>query len=99
MAFYTSYVWGLSMLRGGLIAFFSGALLPLAFMPDGLRAVALTLPHTQVVALPAALLSGQTPMSEVPRVLLTQLLALAVLYPLSRWVFARAVRRVTVQGG
>ena len=99
VAFYTSYVWGLSMLRGGLIAFFSGSLLPLAFMPGGLRAVALTLPHTQVVALPAALLSGQTPIGEVPRVLLTQLLALAVLYPLSRWVFTRAVQRVTVQGG
>lgn len=99
VSFYTSYVWGLTMLRGGIVEFLSGALLPLAFMPEGLRAVALALPHAQVVALPAALLSGQTGLSGLPRVLLGQLLLAGVLWPLSRFVFSRAIRAANAQGG
>ena len=79
--------------------FFSGMLLPLAIMPEWLRTIATLLPFSQAVYLPVSVLSGLTPLGELPRIWLLQLTYLAVLLPLSRLVFRRAVRVVTVQGG
>ncbi len=79
--------------------FFSGALIPLTMMPDWLRNIALILPFSQVVYLPVSLLSGITPVSDMPRIWLIQSVMLVALLFLSRFVFGRAVRVVTVQGG
>jgi len=68
-------------------------------MPDWLRNIALILPFSQVVYLPVSLLSGITPVSDMPRIWLIQSVMLVALLFLSRFVFGRAVRVVTVQGG
>lgn len=98
-AFYTTDAWGLATARQGLVLFFSGMLLPLAIMPEWLRTIAAALPFSQAVYLPVSVLSGLTHLNELPRVWLLQLGYLAALLPLSRLVFRRAVRVVTVQGG
>lgn len=98
-AFYTTDAWGLATARQGLVLFFSGILLPLAIMPEWLRAIAAVLPFAQAVYLPVSVLSGLTSLSELPRIWLVQLGYMAVLLCLSRLVFRRAVRVVTVQGG
>lgn len=97
--FYSTEVWGLAVARAGIATFFSGMLIPLALMPEGLRTLATVLPFSQAVYLPISVLSGLTPLSDVPRLWLMQLAYLAVLIVLSRLVFRRAVRVVTVQGG
>jgi ABC-2 type transport system permease protein len=40
LAFYSIETWGLSVVRVGVPTFFSGALVPLAMMPDWLQRVA-----------------------------------------------------------
>lgn len=99
LAFYTTETWGLSVLYEGIAKFFSGALLPLALLPGGLRAIADALPFAQVLYVPLALLSGITPLSEAPQVWLTQLAWLVGLALISRLGFSLALRKVTVQGG
>lgn len=98
-AFYSTEIWGMSVVRFSLALFFSGALIPLDMMPDWLRTVASVLPFSQAVYLPVSLLSGITPLAAMPRIWLLQLAALAVLLPLSRFVFRRSLRVITVQGG
>jgi ABC-2 type transport system permease protein len=98
-AFYTTEVWGLAVLREGIVTFFAGVLLPLSMMPPALRAVVEVLPFAQALAVPVGLLSGVTPAAAAAGLLLVQAAWLVVLVPLSRFVFSRAVRRVTVQGG
>lgn len=98
-AFYITDAWGLATARQGVAMFFSGMLIPLAIMPDWLRDVALILPFSQAVYLPVSVLSGLTPVVELTRIWLMQLLYLAVLVVLSRLAFSRAVRVITVQGG
>ena len=93
LAFYSTETWGLSMVRTGVAAFFSGALVPLTMMPGWLQQAAAAMPFAQALAVPAGLFSGITPVAEAPRV---WLVGLAVL---SRLVFSVAVRKVTVQGG
>jgi ABC-2 type transport system permease protein len=98
-AFYTTDAWGLATARQGFVVFFSGMLLPLAIMPEWLREIATLLPFSQAVYLPVSVLSELTPLSELPRIWLLQLGYAFALLALSRLVFRRAVRVVTVQGG
>jgi ABC-2 type transport system permease protein len=97
--FYTTEAWGLAVARAGIATFFSGMLIPLAIMPDWLRTIATILPFSQAVYLPVSVLSGLTPLAELPRIWLIQLTYLAVLLVLSRLAFRRSVRVITVQGG
>ena len=99
LSFYITENWGLSMVRYGVGLFFSGMLIPLVMMPDWLQRVVNAVPLAQALYVPVALLSEITPVSEAPRILLTQLIWLIGLGVLSRLIFRRAVRRVTVQGG
>jgi ABC-2 type transport system permease protein len=99
MAFYTTEVWGLFVLHQGISLFFSGVLLPLALMPGWLQAITAALPFAQAFAVPLNLLSGITPLTDVPGLVLTQVVWLIGMLALSRGFFLLAVRRITVQGG
>lgn len=98
-AFYSTEIWGMSVVRHSIAMFFSGALIPLDLMPDWLRTIATILPFSQAVYLPVSLLSGITPVSDMPRIWLMQIVLLAGLFVLSRFIFNRSVRVITVQGG
>lgn len=99
LAFYSTETWGLSVVRVAVVTFFSGALIPLQMMPDWLRAIANALPFAQAVYVPVSFLSGVTPVSAAPQAWLTQLAWLLGLGVISRLVFNRSLRKVTVQGG
>ena len=99
LAFYSTETWGLSVVRVAVVTFFSGALFPLQMMPEWLQAIARLLPFAQSVYVPVSFLSGVTPISAAPQAWLVQLGWLAGLWLLSRLVFSRSVRKVTVQGG
>lgn len=99
VVFITLESWGLTVLKEGIASFLSGALIPLTLMPEGLRKVAEFTPFSQVVYVPAAFLSGLTPLSKGPEVLLVQCLWVLGLFFLSRWVFARTIKFATIQGG
>jgi len=99
LVFYTTEVWGLGVFREGVTLFLSGALIPLQMMPDWLRNIALATPFAQALAMPVSILSGATPLDQVPRVWAGQIAWGIVGFVVSRWLFSIAVRKVTVQGG
>ncbi len=99
VTFYTTEVWGLSVIVSGLGLFFSGALVPLDMMPAWLRSLTLAMPFAQALAVPVSLLSGTAPLSQAPALLLTQAAWLLGLAAASRLAFSVAVRQVTIQGG
>jgi ABC-2 type transport system permease protein len=99
LVFYTTEVWGLSILREGIALFFSGALIPLDLLPEGFRTVATFTPFAQALYIPISFLSGVRQPDRLLEVVLLQLGTIAVLLLLSRWLFARAVKSLTVQGG
>jgi ABC-2 type transport system permease protein len=98
-AFYSTEIWGMSVVRFSVAMFFSGSLIPLTMMPDWLQTIATILPFSQAVFLPVSLLSGITPVSDMPRIWLMQIAMLIGLLFLSRFIFRRALRVITVQGG
>jgi ABC-2 type transport system permease protein len=99
VTFYTTEVWGLGVLVFGLGLFFSGALVPLAMMPAWLQTLVLAFPFAQTLAVPLQLLSGITPVEQAPRLWLVQLAWIVGLGLAGRFIFSRAIRKVTVQGG
>ena len=99
LTFYTTEVWGLGVLVFGMTRFFSGALVPLAIMPDWLRTVVLAIPFAQSLAIPLNFLSGITPVSQAPAVWLSQIVWVIGLGIGARLFFKVAIRKVTVQGG
>jgi ABC-2 type transport system permease protein len=99
LVFYTTEVWGLGILVFALNTFFSGVLIPLVMMPDWLQAVAHSVPFAQALYVPLSLLSGIAPLGSAPRLWLVQAAWILGLGALSRLVFNRALRVVTVQGG
>jgi ABC-2 type transport system permease protein len=99
LTFYTTEVWGLHTAVLGLTTFLSGGLVPLNMMPDWLRMIVQNTPFAQAIYVPVSLLSGVTPLSDAPRLLLIQAGWVVGMTLASRLVFRVAVRRVTVQGG
>ncbi|MET8004213.1 ABC transporter permease [Nonomuraea glycinis] len=94
-AFWTLEVGGLFMIYQVISQFFSGALVPLWFMPGWLRTVAQMLPFQAVTYTPSAIYLGQIS----HYALLSQILWVVVLWCILRLVWARALNRVVVQGG
>lgn len=99
LGFYVTELWGLSVLRDGVALFFSGALIPLEMMPEAVRNVAGVLPFAQALYVPISFLSGIRPPTELPQAILAQCIGIVLMLVLSRFLFSRAVRMLTVQGG
>ena len=87
------------ILRDGVALFLSGALIPLEFLPEGVRAIANFSPWAQALYVPISFLSGIRNPNTLPEAMLGQLFGIVILCLISRWIFARAVRVLTVQGG
>jgi ABC-2 type transport system permease protein len=99
-SFWLLDVRGLVQLTGLVFLFFSGFLLPVAFFPSGLRAVAHALPFAAVVELPVEVfLSKHRSVADLAGVFARQVGWLIVLLGLGRVIQSRAWRRVVVQGG
>ena len=97
--FYTTEIWGLGVLIEGMTFFLSGALVPLVMMPEWLRAVVLSVPFAQALAVPIGLLTGITPLTDALHVWFVQILWIIGMWVLSTLFFRVAVRKITVQGG
>jgi ABC-2 type transport system permease protein len=90
---------GVVLLANVVLSFFSGFIMPLAFFPAPLQAVAYALPFHAMTALPAQVFLGQIADGQLAQTLLTQLGWALVLGALGFLVQAAALRKVVVQGG
>ena len=79
--------------------FFTGAVVPLPFMPDKLRKVMEILPFGSMQNAPFRIYSGNLAGLEAIGTVLLQLFWLVVLAGLGFWLMDRALRRVVIQGG
>jgi len=97
--FWTTSLMGISWMRKGFTDFFSGALIPLGFFPLWLRGVADWLPFKSIVWVPASAFSGRLAGRELLAALGIDLAWVIVLWFLGRFIWSRAMYKVTIQGG
>jgi ABC-2 type transport system permease protein len=90
---------GIVMIAATLIAFCSGMIVPLPLFPEWLQAILAWLPFAGLADLPFRVYNGSIPASELAFVLARQVGWTVVLVAFGRWLFARGIRRIVVQGG
>lgn len=98
IAFYTASGWGLQITKYAVIAFFSGALVPISFFPQWLNTIVNYLPFKDMLYTPISIYLGLAG-DNLIKTLLVQLLWIVILFLLTRFFFYIAIRKVTVQGG
>lgn len=99
LSFHITNLWGIFIATEAVFEFFSGAIVPLAFFPAPLRALADLLPFHCVVHAPVNLFLGKTPLPDAPAVLALQAFWALALLLFGRAFFAVSLRRVTIHGG
>lgn len=90
---------GISRLLNMLAYVFSGSVVPLPFYPAWALRVLNVLPFRGLMDTPFRLYSGHIPPQALLPSLAHQLVWAAVLVLLGRWLLARSMRRMVVQGG
>jgi ABC-2 type transport system permease protein len=97
--FYTQNYLGVQWARLTIVALFSGALVPLAFLPGWLQAMAAVLPFASLAATPGLIYIGQVDGAQAWRLIAIQYAWVLALWIGTRLIWHRAVRQVTIHGG
>jgi ABC-2 type transport system permease protein len=77
----------------------SGVFVPLWFLPAWLFTLATALPFAATINVPISIYIGRIPLSQAPVNLLREVCWILALAALTRFLWSRAARRVTSQGG
>lgn len=100
ISFYTESIWGISTTKEAIILLLSGAVIPLQFFPEGLRAVVEKLPFQAIYHIPLKILiDGTLSGTDYLLLIVEQLVWLVVVVVISRLFFRVASRVITVNGG
>lgn len=99
IAFVIKYLWGANMMKNVVVGFLSGAIIPLAFLPDGIRTVILLLPFASLNYTPVMIYMGMYSGLEMLFYLGLQIFWVIALWGLSKLLWKLSVKRLCVQGG
>lgn len=99
VAFWTLEMTGFMMVYNLVGGFATGALVPLWFMPDALRAVIQLLPFQSIVYVPVSIYVGAPATGHIGTALLLQVFWAVILVAVIRFVWVRALERTVIQGG
>ena len=97
---YTESIWGINIMKQVIVLLLSGATVPLAFFPEGLRKIVMLLPFQSVYNAPLTLLLDGSPQTgTVLKTLGTQLFWCVTMTLLSKLFWKLSLRKITVNGG
>lgn len=99
LCFYTMSPGGLRILFVSITEFFSGALIPLPFLPNGFRQFCELLPFASAQNLPFRIYSGDISGNEAALFISLQLFWILFFTLLEQLLLKRALKKVVVQGG
>ena len=97
--FWTLAGQGASTAIGGLLFILSGMIVPLPLLPYWLQPVINALPFRGLIDVPFRLFTASLPANALWMLLTHQLAWSLVMILFGRWLMARAMRQVVVQGG
>lgn len=99
VSFWTLEMTGFEMMYRLIGNFATGALVPLWFMPDALRAIVQVLPFQSIAFVPVSIYVGEPATGAVWSALAVQVFWAVALVGVIRWVWSRAFLRTVIQGG
>ena len=98
-SFYTTYVWGLQMLKNALLRFLSGMIIPFAFLPGGLGRFFELLPFAGLGYTPVMIFLGKYQGNELLLFMGLQVFWALFFCGLSMLLWRWAIKRLTILGG
>lgn len=99
ISFYTTYIWGLQMLKYALLRFLSGGIVPFALLPGGLSRFFELLPFAGLGYTPVMIFLGKYQGRELLFFVGLQVFWLLFFWGLSVLLWRWAVKRLTILGG
>ena len=99
IAFFTSYVFGLFMVKEALMSFLTGQLIPLSFFPGVIQRIFDFLPFSSMIYAPVMIYLGKYQGTQLAWVLLRQAVWVLILYGLGTLIWNRVTKRLVVLGG
>lgn len=99
MAFYVTYMWGLSFLKRAVISFLSGQIIPFAFFPLWLQWLMKFVPFGSTVYVPVMIYLRKFTGMQALTAVGMQALWVIILLAASQLVWNNAIRRLTILGG
>ena len=96
---FTESIWGINIMKQVIVLLLSGATIPVAFFPEGLRTVVYFLPFQSIYNTPLTILIGKETPENILWMMGLQLFWCVFLGVASRLFWSRSIRRITVNGG
>lgn len=98
-AFYTNSIWGIEIAKRSILSIFGGMVAPIALFPKAIQKIANILPFQECVYTPINIYFGNLSNIEILQVIIKQGIWLILLYIVAKFLFKKAVKNITVNGG
>lgn len=99
LAFYVTYIWGLNVFKNTIVKFLSGAIIPIIFFPAWFQNFLMFLPFGSINYTPVMIYLNKYSWYGTLQVLGIQILWVVILYLLSKFLWGKATKRLTIMGG
>ena len=99
IGFFTTYIFGLEMIKESVLLFLTGQLIPLSFFPEVVQKVFSYLPFSSMTYTPVMIYLGKYTEWDLAVVMLKQLVWVILLYLIGSLIWKRVTKRLIVLGG
>ncbi|BDU49494.1 ABC transporter permease [Haliovirga abyssi] len=99
LAFFVINIWGLNHLKGTVISFLSGELIPIAFFPLWAKGVMKYLPFSSINYTPVMIYLEKYQGNIMLEKIFLQLFWVIIMFVISNLLWKKSISRLTVQGG
>lgn len=99
LAFKITNMWGLSQIMQAIFRLFSGSLIPLAFFPNVISTIFNYLPFSSMISTPTLIYLGKLSEGELIKGLLIQVVWLLIFIGISKWMWNKLIKQLTILGG
>lgn len=98
-AFYTDSVWGIEVLKRAILNIFSGMIAPITLFPEFLQKIAHFLPFKDCIYTPINIYFGSLNTVEILQIIIKQCIWIVFLYAIAKFIFHKAIKNITINGG
>lgn len=99
ISFFTTYIFGMLLIKNALLSFLTGQLIPISFFPEVFQDIFQYLPFSSMVYTPVMIYLGKYTGSTLCFMLLRQLIWVILLYVLGSLIWKKVTKRLVVLGG
>lgn len=99
LAFKITNMWGLNQIMGAITRLLSGTLIPIIFFPKLVAKVFNILPFSSITSTPTLIYLGKLTGMDMIKALSLQVIWIVLFYLLSKWMWKKLIKQITILGG